>query len=134
VIVVDTSVWIDFFAGRSTQSHIMHLKHLLQNSEELAICGVILTEVLQGIRNDEQFLKTELYFQALTLLPMAHKTFIFSAEIYRTLRKQGLTIRKPIDCMIAAVTLENHATLLHNDRDFDAIARFYPLNMTRKLC
>ena len=55
---------------------------------------------------------------------MIYSTFIKSAEIFRSLRKQGITIRKPVDCLIAAVSIENNVPLLHNDRDFDHIEAF----------
>ncbi len=120
MVLVDTTVWVDFFAGRD-QPHVKALEELIQNSENLCICGLILTEVLQGIRADTDYRKTKEYLQELILLPMQELTFIRAAETYRLLRKKGITIRSSVDCMIAAVTMENNALLLHNDRDFDEI-------------
>ena len=128
MILVDTTVWIDFFAGR-TAAHVDKLESLLQTGEDICICGIILAEVLQGIRSDTDYRKTKNYFEALVFLPMAHATFVRSSEIYRSLRKKGLTIRKPLDCMIASVAIEHDVALLHNDRDFDAIAKHSTLSV-----
>lgn len=120
MILVDTTVWIDFLNNNST-TQVVKLEHSIKNNEDICICGVILTEILQGIRAKNQYLKTKSYLENLIFLPMSYSTFIKSADIFRYLRKRGITIRKPIDCMIAAVSVENNVPLLHNDRDFDHI-------------
>ena len=122
MVLIDTSVWIDFFGNRPTRQKDL-LETLIRTDEELCLCGVVLTEVLQGIRSDADYRKTKTYFNALIMLPMVPATFVRAADLYRSLRKEGVTIRKPIDCMIAAVAIENNVVLLHNDRDFDHIAR-----------
>lgn len=122
MVLVDTTVWIDFFADRS-EPHVTALQELIENEEDLCLCGVILAEVLQGIRSDADYIKTKDYFSDLIFLPMRQATFLSAAELYRSLRKRGVTIRKPVDCMIAAVAIEHDIRLLHNDRDFDFIAR-----------
>ena len=114
--LVDTSVWIDVFAARNT-AQVATLESLIQDREDLCLCGVVLTEVLQGIRDD-----VESTLSGLVFLPMRRKTFLLAARIYRTLQSQGMTIRSPVDCMIAAACIEHKARLLHNDRDFDHIA------------
>jgi len=123
MIMVDTTVWIDFFHNNLTPQ-VARLEAALKNSEDICFCGVILAEILQGVRADNQYLKTKQYLESLIFLPMNYSTFIKSAEIFRYLRKRGITIRKPIDCMIAAVSVENNVPLLHNDRDFDHIELF----------
>jgi hypothetical protein len=128
--IVDSSVWIDFLLKRDLP-HVTLLKTLLHQQEKVATCGVIITEVLQGIRDDRQFLETEKRLYTLIYLDLTRTHFVTAAQIYRTLRSQGLTIRKPIDCMIAAVALEQQAALLHNDRDFEAIATQFPLQIRR---
>ncbi|ADE14440.1 PilT protein domain protein [Nitrosococcus halophilus Nc 4] len=124
--LVDTSVWIDFFRGHDLP-HVQRLEEIIGQGEDLALCGVILTEILQGIRDDQTFSRTQTRLEPLLLLPMTQSVFIQAAIIYRGLRAKGMTIRKPVDCMIAATALEHGAWLLHNDRDFEAIARHYPL-------
>jgi predicted nucleic acid-binding protein len=130
VILVDTTVWIDFFADRVT-SHATHLKQLLEEQHELCICGPILTEILQGIRNTREHNHVQDLFGSLLFLDMHKDTFILAAEIYRKLRLRGITVRKTIDCMIAAVAVEYKAPLLHNDRDFDPIAKYCGLKISR---
>jgi len=121
MVLVDTTVWIDFFIDRN-EPHVAMLQELIENEEDLSLCGVILAEVLQGIRTDTDFNKTKEYLDDLIFLPMRKTTFLRAAEIYRSLRKKGITIRKPVDCMIASVSIEYDIPLLHNDRDFDHIA------------
>ncbi len=129
MILVDTSVWIDLFSGQDTP-HVLKLESLIENQEDLCTCGVIMTEVLQGIRNDQEYSKTQFILSGLIYLSMNQSIFIQSAKIYRELRKKGITIRKPIDCMIASVCLDHEAQLLHNDRDFKLIANLFPLQFT----
>ncbi len=126
MIVVDTSVWIDYFAGKGARGSL-DLKNAIVNAEDLCICGVIATEVLQGIRDDAEFDKVCRILDELIYLPQKKSTHLLAATIYRSLRKHGKTIRKPIDCIIAAVCIENSAFLLHNDRDFVSIAGYFPL-------
>jgi predicted nucleic acid-binding protein len=128
MVLVDTTVWIDFFADRN-EPHVSMLQQLIEDEEDLSLCGVILAEVLQGIRSDKDFTKTKEYLDDLILLPMRHTTFLQAAEIYRSLRKKGITIRKPVDCMIASVAIEYDIHLLHNDRDFDHIASHMKLKI-----
>lgn len=129
MILVDTTVWIDFFAARST-AQVITLETLIKGREDICICGIILTEVLQGIRKETEFRKTRDLFNSLILLPMTYSTFVRSAEIYRDLRKRGITIRKSVDCMIASVALENDIPLLHNDKDFHPIEKHCGLKTT----
>ncbi len=78
--------------------------------------------MLQGIGDEREYRKTESALAGLIFLPMNRSTFLLAAETYRNLRSRGITIRNSVDCMIAAVCMENRAQLLHNDRDFDYIA------------
>lgn len=119
--VVDTSVWIDLFAGRDTPQ-VTFLESVIERKEDICICGVILTEVLQGIRDEKEYSDTESMLANLLFLSMSRETFLLAATIYRALRARGLTIRNSVDCMIAAVCIENEIRLLHNDRDFDLLA------------
>ena len=126
--LVDTSVWIDIFSGRNT-AHVAMLESLIERREDICLCGVVLTEVLQGIRNDKEYKKTESVLSDLIFFPMTYETFLLAANIYRTLRVKGVTIRNSVDCMIAAVCIENNMRLLHNDKDFDQIAEHFDLSV-----
>ena len=126
MILVDTTVWIDLFGGKDS-SCTRKLKDAIEGEEDLCTCGLILTEVLQGIRNDDDFSRTLSILQDLIYLPMSQETFLKAAEIYRACRKKGVTIRKTNDCIIAAVCIDNTAFILHNDRDFSVISKYSPL-------
>lgn len=126
MIFVDTSVWIDFFAGRDVR-HVATLERLILDDEDLALCGIVLTEILQGIAGDSTYHRVRRHLRPLVLLPMPEKVFIKAADVYRKLRKQGITIPKTNDCIIAATVLEHQCRLLHNDKDFEPIAEYFPL-------
>lgn len=130
MVLVDTTVWIDFFGNRPL-SHVAALQRLIEQDEDLCVCGVILAEVLQGIRSDAAHRKTKHYFESLLFMPMRRATYEKSAALYRALRKKGVTIRKPVDCMIAAVAIEHALPLLHNDRDFEQIAKHSRLKIMK---
>lgn len=126
MIIVDTTIWIDFFHNKDTPQTEM-LQHILNAGEDIGTCGVILTEVLQGIREDRDYAKVSSHFEAFSFLPMQRSTFESAAQLYRTLRRKGITIRNSVDCMIAAVAIEHDIALLHNDRDFVPISEHFGL-------
>jgi len=128
MILVDTTVWIDFFAARSLPQ-VVALESLIERREDICICGIILTEVLQGIRKESEFQKTKDLFNNLIFLPMYYPVFLRSADIFRKLRRKGITVRKSLDCMIASVAIENNALLLHNDKDFQPIEKHCSLEV-----
>ena len=126
--LVDTSVWIDFFCGRDLP-HVATLEQFIQENDDLALCGIIMTEILQGIADDPGYKRVQRYLDPLIILPMPQSVFIKAADIYRKLRKKGITIRKTNDCIIAATALEHRCQLLHNDKDFIPIANHFPLKI-----
>ena len=126
MILVDTTVWIDYLAGRETMQ-ASHLDRLMEGREYLCTCGVVMTEVLQGIGDEREHGRTLEVLGDLIYLPMERDAFVHAARIYRKLRAKGITIRNSVDCMIAAVAMESGASLLHHDRDFDRIAAIFPL-------
>jgi predicted nucleic acid-binding protein len=117
VIVVDSSVWIDFFNGVSTPE-VERLDALFGN-RMMVIGDLILVEVLQGFRNDRDVATARQLFRAMTLLPMLGGQNAYkAAEDYRTLRSRGITVRKTIDGIIATACIEANLPLLFSDRDF----------------
>jgi hypothetical protein len=120
MVIVDTSVWVDFLRGKDTPE-VSKLERFLSGGEDICVCGIILTEVLQGIRADSDYARTLSRFDSFLFLDMSRRTFVKAAQIYRTLRRRGITINKVVDCMIAAAAIEHNIALLHNDRDFDPI-------------
>ena len=127
-ILVDTSVWIDFFRGESSREREI-LKTCLDQREYVATSGIIVQEILQGIREDTQYRETSKFLRFFPHFDLQFADHITAANIYRQLRKRGFTIRSPIDCVIAALALRCRFLLLHKDRDFPTIARFYPLKL-----
>lgn len=130
MVLVDTTIWIDFFADKHTPQ-VSVLELLLAEGEDVCTCGIVLAEVLQGVRDDRIYKKIKSYFNNLIYLPMNQNTFVKSADMYRNLRKKGITIRKTFDCMIAAVAIAHCVQLLHNDRDFDPIEKQCDLKVVK---
>ena len=130
MIVVDTSVWVDYFNG-VTGPHTNLLDRLLLK-ERILIGDIILTEVLQGFRSDADFRKARSLLDTLEYCPMLGKEIALqSAQNYRKLRRAGVTVRKTIDVMIATFCIMNRHRLLHTDRDFDAIEKHLGLKVVR---
>ena len=129
VTLVDTSVWIDFFAGREA-AHVARLERLLAEDADVAICGINLTEILQGLRDEVSVQRVRRFLEPLILLPMGESVFVAAATLYRELRAKGVTIRKTNDCIIAATAMAHDCALLHNDRDFTSMARHVALVVT----
>ena len=127
--LVDTSVWIDFFAGREV-AHVATLERLLAEEADLAICGINLTEILQGLRDEMSVRRVRRFLDPLILLPMNEDVFVAAAALYRELRAKGVTVRKTNDCIIAATAMSHGCALLHNDRDFTSMARHVALVVT----
>ena len=124
----DTSAWIGYFSRNQTEAGIM-LGKLITLDQDVCICGPTLMESLQGIRLDEQLKKISRILEHFQFLEIDREVYTSAANIYRTCRAGGYTIRKTIDCIIAATALKHDAHLVHNDRDFDAIAKFFPLKI-----
>jgi len=117
MITVDTSVWIDYFNGKST-AQTEHLD-LVVGSTILIVGDLVLAEILQGFRNDKDYKIAKSLLEACELVSFTSPVLaIKSANNYRTLRKKGITIRKTIDCLIATYCVENKLPLLHADKDF----------------
>lgn len=119
--IFDTSVWIDFFKGNKTDQTQL-LVYLLENDLPVYYCPVILQEVLQGIKKDSELEEVKEVFTVLNkLVEDPYQAATGAAEIFRNLRKKGITIRKGNDCLIAWFALKNLMEVVHNDRDFDVI-------------
>ena len=126
MLLIDSSVWIDWLRGSDTDA--VRFVQAREAQEELALTQMIYLEVLQGVSSEHQFVATQKVLGAQTILsPLDElETFEAAAQLYRRARRQGLTIRKSTDCLIAAMALEYGALLVHNDRDFLALAQAAP--------
>jgi predicted nucleic acid-binding protein len=129
VIVVDTSVWIDVLGGRRTRQALRCVE-LIQGGDPVALTDVILTEVLQGLSSEDEAELVERHLRAFPVLRLEGlDDFVLAASLYRTARDEGVTIRKTLDCLIAAPCVRTGAPLLHADADFDRLALCTPLRI-----
>lgn len=127
MILVDSSVWIDYFNGQATPQVDM-LDQLL-GTQPSAVGDLILVEVLQGFRHDADYTTAKQLLTSLTVFNLLNTDLaIQSAEHFRTLRKQGSTIRKTIDVVIATFCIAENHTLLFSDRDFMPFVQHLGLN------
>jgi predicted nucleic acid-binding protein len=119
VILVDSSVWIDYFRGRPTAQ--TDLLEGLLDSQEIAIGDLIFTEVLQGCRLDKEFNEVRRLLARLDLVVLGGEdVMIEAAKNYRKLRNLGVTVRGTVDVVLATRCIVSGHQLLHSDRDFDA--------------
>ena len=128
MILVDTSVWIDYFNGvenKQTES----LDRIL--SEQSVLLGdIILTEILQGFDSDKEFRLAKQALEPLDCVHLGGKSLaIKAASNFRFLRSKGVTVRKTVDMLIGSWCIEHEVNLLHNDKDFDQIATQLPLKI-----
>ncbi|MGA9777948.1 MAG: PIN domain-containing protein [Verrucomicrobiia bacterium] len=126
-LLVDSTVWIDFFCGRKT-AQTEKLAQCVQDRDDICCCGFVLAEVLQGIRDEKQFITVKQQFENLIYLEDDRTTFEFGATIYRELRRKGVTVRNSVDCLISAIVIQQGVNFLENDRDYKFIDQHYPLN------
>jgi len=129
ILLFDTSIWIDYLRGQET-SKVNLLDEYLLNTDVLQICPPIIQEILQGIRQDEQFSKINKNLDRLLCLQIDAKEAAFgAAELYRNLRKKGITIRIPNDCLIAFYAISFDVELVHNDSDYDLMIDHTPIKI-----
>ena len=122
MIVVDSTVWIDFLNGRNSP-HVRRVRALLGESE-IIVGDLMLCEVLQGLENERAARDVEALLRRFDIVPMAGDAIaVAAARNYRSLRARGVTVRKTIDLLIGTWCIENRRPLLHNDRDFRLMAR-----------
>jgi predicted nucleic acid-binding protein len=122
VIVVDSTVWIDFLNGRSVP-HVRRLRALL-GSSEIVVGDLMLCEVLQGLESEGAARDVERLLRRFDIVPMAGDAIaVAAARNFRALRARGIPVRKTIDLLIGTWCIENRHRLLHNDRDFGPMAR-----------
>ena len=128
MLLLDSSVWIDIHRAReSTATRYVEAR---DEHEDIATTGIIFQEVLQGIRLESEYdYRRQVLWSTLILEPRELSTYEVAAQLHRSARAAGFTVRKPNDCLIAAIALEHGALLVHNDRDFLALAQVEPALM-----
>ncbi|MGD0727818.1 MAG: PIN domain-containing protein [Spirochaetia bacterium] len=124
MILVDTSVWIEVFRTKGP----LRIERVVE-FEEIVTCLPVIQEVLQGFREERAYRTARYAMTALPIVesPMEESLFIEAAGLYRAARRQGLTIRSSVDCLIAACALRHDMPVLHTDRDYDLLVRISPL-------
>ena len=121
-VLVDTSVWVDLINAHESREAAA-LADLLAGDDDVCTCGVIVAEVLQGLRRPAGYGRVREGFADLTFLaPDGMRLYARAADIYRTLRRRGRTVRSKIDCLIAAIAEEYRCHLLHRDKDLREIS------------
>lgn len=126
-VLVDTSVWIDYFQDRSTKA-VEKLAKILEERQPFGIASLIYQEILQGTDSDfafhryEKYLRTQTFYHPLDPLT----SYAEAARMYARCRRGGITIRSTIDCLIAQIAIEHGLPLLHSDKDFDQLAKVVP--------
>ncbi len=121
--LVDTSVWLDFFRNRSNQAAIK-FEEILEENLPFGITSVIYQEVLQGADSPRDFSQLQEYLSTQKFYHPQDSILSYehASNLYFSCRRQGITIRGTIDCLIAQIAIEHQLRLLHNDRDFSQIA------------
>jgi predicted nucleic acid-binding protein len=126
MILVDSSVWIDYFRGTATPE--AEKLDTLLGTEPIAVGDLILTEVLQGFRSDREFNQARKLLTSLEVVELGGLDIaIQAAKNFRTLRARGITVRKTIDTVIATRCIESGYALLFSDRDFDPFVQYMAL-------
>ncbi|TLY66133.1 MAG: PIN domain nuclease [Gammaproteobacteria bacterium] len=127
MILVDTSVWIDYFNGYpSAEADLLTL--CIAEARPVVLAGLVLTETLQGVRDADHAERVRRVLSAFELAPeLARSDYEQAAAIYRACGARGTTPRSAIDCLIAQLCLRYGYELLTRDRDFEAIGRIFPL-------
>lgn len=129
MLLIDTSVWISVFRDRSGQVR-QQIEALIANQEVL-LTRFTQLELLQGSLNEQEWTLLSTYLETQDYIELTPHSWQAAARIYYDLRRQGLTVRSPIDCCIAQAALENNLLLIHNDRDFEIIAQVRSLRHLR---
>ena len=125
--LVDTSVWIDYIQGRDTPA-VQLLDELLLNPLAVNLCDQVYLEILQGARSEESFDTLQRYFsgQRFSGFENPRESHANAARLYFDCRRNGITVRSSIDCLIAQCALENELVLLHHDSDYIKIQSVVP--------
>jgi predicted nucleic acid-binding protein len=129
MLLIDTSVWIGVFRDQSGQ--VRQQLETLIGDREVFLTRLTQLELLQGSLNEQEWTLLSTYLETQDYVELTIHSWQAAARIYYDLRRQGLTVRSPIDCCIAQVALENNLLLIHNDRDFETIAQVRSLQHLR---
>lgn len=130
MILVDTSVLVPFLSGRESPA-VRQFERWLGDDAPFAITSLTVQELLQGARDEREWRRLRRYLETQELAGVRDDpgSYVEAARIHYDCRRRGLTVRSTIDCLVAQIALEHGLPLLHDDRDYDAIARVRPLKI-----
>lgn len=129
MLLIDTSVWISVFRDR--KGHVRQKLETLINDRRFLLTRFTQLELLQGSLNEKEWTLLSTYLETQDYIELKRDSWQAAARIFYDLRRQGLTVRSPIDCCIAQAALENDLLLIHSDRDFKTIAQVRSLQHFR---
>ena len=126
MILIDTSIWIELFSKKNPY------KLSEDQLAKIVLCPPVIQEILQGIREDTVYTAIKNTLLAFPRIgdPIRLNDYLLAADIYKTGREKGYTIRSSTDCLIAALAIQSKISVWHKDRDFDFIAKFTALKIT----
>ena len=130
MILIDTSIWINVLGKKQSANYANELQELIAG-HDIALTRFQQLELLQGCKSEKEWLRLSEYLEGQDYLETKSSTWKSAARIFYELRKKGITVRSPIDCCIAQIAIERRVLLIHNDRDFDLIAKSFPLQHRR---
>ena len=131
LILVDTSAWIEYLRHTDSPACVS-VEELLKDGRktyDIGTCDAVRMEVLAGARDGHQFTKPLRLLENVTTIPTKSADFDYAAQLYRTCRREGETIRNMVDCIVGAVAIRNDASVLHRDVDFEVMARHTELKI-----
>ncbi len=128
MVIVDSTVWIDYITGASTIETIWLDREIDQR--RIGVPDLVLCEVLQGVRGDASYRRIREQFKRYEILQCGGEVIaVAAAQNYRSLRKKGITVRKTIECLLATFCIIEGHSLLHHDRDFDPFEELLSLHV-----
>jgi len=130
MILIDTSIWINVLGKKQSANYANTLQELIAG-RDIALTRFQQLELLQGCKSEREWLRLSEYLEGQNYLETKSSTWKSAARIFYELRKKGITVRSPIDCCIAQIAIERRVLLIHDDRDFDVIAKSFPLQQKR---
>lgn len=131
-VIVDTSVWSQSLRKKKTEEspQTIQLRKLIENQESIFLLGVIIQEILQGVRDNILFQKIQTHLKSFTCLNPQKEDYISCAQLYNKCLSHGVT-PATTDILIAHMTIKNHCHLLTTDKDFDYIAKYSELKLLK---
>ena len=132
MVLVDTSAWIEFLRDTNSAT-CQRVRSLLQENKSIATCPAICMEVTAGARDENHLRSLQQLLSVADILPIRDADYEQAACLFRFCRQQGYSVRKIIDCLIAAVAIRDDIPLLHSDRDFDMLEQCTSLRAIPRL-